>query len=679
MRSLLPFWSLTVLLLVQPATMAQPTYHRNYGSITEADNSTVIGLYQSLADNAANSLSHSLAGRVEQANSTIGFYRIFISNLSIFRSDLESRGMDSVISSQVFSTAPFSLLGESCLDLIASQAEAVDRIESLQRAEEKPRIWVEVAEVEQRLERLGSVIGDLNSRIDSLPPFIDRTKLGRRADEVAGALSSYYSILDEGKRRALQGETEMAVELIAAPDSITSGEIVRFSGRLSSKNGVPVGGREIEVAFLGLSRAAVTGPQGTFSLIWRTENETPSGVYPAIAIFEPEPGLNISVTKSNVVQVSVSGTERMRTFLDIQSDEREGRSGRNLTISGRLHDEWGRGLVGRSLWIRSPNLTIQIPAETNLRGIYSTQVRLPESEGEARFRAFYEGNLHEMASHSDPLSINVTEKGAGPFETLLAIAVSDSVTAGGTLSVSGRLKIAQNGTPLQFRNVSVLWQGEPSWIVVTDRQGEYGLEARIEPDAAGVHEVRAIYVSENPNVESCNSSTRTVLVNPQGQAIGRLVIAVAAISLLALGLAIARSVKPRSLGMKPKTTGSREVTRPEPGRSLEASPEPKAPEESAAHRAAMSRGRREVVNLFVDSVGLISRALSMDLSGKTHREIAELVRSKGFASRVDEAVQRIAGIYEKGVFSGQEIGKDELSEIIGCVSILTDGLEEVGS
>ncbi len=672
-----PFLLLFLLLLIPPS-LALPPYHRNYRTLPEADNTSVIGLYQNLVDEVSMSLSHSLSEEFEQANSTIQTYRNTVGNISKFRSDLNTRGIQALILEEDFSTDSLSSLGESCQEVIATHMELTRSLRSLQAARDESRILVEAAEAEQDLEELSSRIGKLKSEVLSLPSFIDKGGLMERVGQMTERTSSYVQIIREEKNRVDQGETGIEFELSADPITVPAGDSISFSGHLN-RFGSPLAGEVIEINFLRHSEMVTTRGDGSFDLRWETEEGIISGTYPAVAILEPGPNLNISTSMSNVVRITIQGRELIHTNLDIRASSSQGNPGGSIKLSGRLYDDWGRGLTERNITIQSPNLTTPLSARTGYFGLYSLHLGLPKKTGMALFRSYYAGNYDERASRSDFVTINVTYQGLIPRETVLYLRVPDTADGGKIITISGNLETFTHRTPLGGKNISIYWQGEPRWSDSTNDEGEFIIKPLIDPDTKGLYEIKAAYISDDPGLQPSNSSTYRIQINPKGQGIGRMALVVGALSLLAVGLAIARTIRPRIRSAEPEETAHHPGKRDHgPATPTKIPEQAEKDEPVGAEKARMSEGRREVAEYFIRLVGLVSGAYTIDLSGKTHTEILELLQSKEISRQAKAASRDMTRIYEKAVFRGLEPTNDETSRLVACFEKLARELEVSG-
>ena len=466
------------------------------------------------------------------------------------------------------------------------------------------------------------------------------------------------------------GRLPTEIELSVTPTLLSAGESLYFNGRLTTLAGQPIPNTQVRLAFLARARTALTGDDGSFNLNWQTGANLSTGTYPARATFTSEIELDLSSSNSNRVFVTVIGGDEVRTNLNIRSSSLRVEPGGTAYITGRLYDDWGRGVPDGDLTIRSPNLTAELTVSTLSEGRYSLAIAMPEGEGRFFVSSHYDGGPRHLPCSSRSVVIDVREAPKGPWNTTIILNVPDTVSAGASMPLIGML-LAEGDLPLPSRNVTILWEGLPAWSSTTDQDGAFRIEAQIDAEATGTHAVEAVYTSSDRDFLSSRSSTHLVQVQPRGQDTNKAAVAVVALSLLAVGLAIARSIIPRArisgIGSSGEQAEARDGDRATPvsGREIEAGiPGPTASEKGD------ERPQEDPIESFAALVKLISRSLNLDLRGKTHTEIVELLVSEGVSSEAEDATIVVSRIYEKAAFSGREVDESELDSFRRSIEAL---------
>ncbi len=652
-------------------------HHANY-DLTETDPTAVDRLYQALVDDVGDSLDFALKERFSEALAALGRYQQYVAQLSEFRSDLGSRGLDALILESKYSTEPFVPLGRNTHAVVDDQSALAASILLAREAAESNRtddMRAAILAARIELERFASSIRRFNSSVHSIPGFLNGAQLSQCVGllwELAARYAAEIAGIERGDAVS-KGTIETRIEVMAAPLIVKTGEEVKFWGTLATADGVGLGNETIRINFLATPRTVRTTANGSFATKWLIGENTAPDAYPAQAVFEPSPPSNLSGCRSEVLNVTVR-SPKMRSHLDVRTSSPRCRLGDELQLWGRLYTDWGVGLNRREIAIESPNLTGNFTAITDEDGAYRATIK-PVAPGLLVLRSTFAGDEQYLGSNSPTLEVHVT-----PY--LLATAVDlitpGRVVAGKIMRISGRVR-DQNGDGLGLVWVSLEWDGVPLRSITTNPDGSFVLQPPTPRGARGNHTLEAVFESHDPRYLSSRSGKREVELSTTMPRVTAFAILASVIGLV-FALAIARTRRLRKV-----PTRRMPVSLPGPPGPEPMPPGPRmaetAPSEAAGEAKPplfVGRGRDALLLAYAQLVRSISHVLSLDLANMTHTEILSLLVERRVPDAIRAAASRLTRIYEKAAYSGLDLAQPEENEFRRHLEVLVASLKTIG-
>lgn len=475
---------------------------------------------------------------------------------------------------------------------------------------------------------------------------------------------------------------QTALDLLAQPDQLLPGGNLTFRGALFVAGGLGLPGEKVRIGFLSTVSTVQTSADGSFSDLWQVRGGLAPGIYPARAYFDSSPASNYSACSSNVVYVTVTGGTRMGTSLTLRSSDAETDLGQTLSLSGRLQDEWGRGVPGREVLIESEGSVTWARVRTDDEGYYLAWV-IPPSAGTHLVHSTFRGDGFHLPCTSPPVSIDVLPPASGtePLATQITVRAPPRIKAGDRLSITGVLSDTR-GSGLHGKTVLILWDGLPAWSSMTEPEGSFGLNPLMSKDETGAHRLVAVFEPDGRIYSGSRSHEIRVEVWAPGVLWIPIMLSLVAIGMIVAGLAFARGVRPRMT--QRHGAGSAEA-------SLESVAEPAPGPMTPGHRAAgrtrrgprtlqgmVGRGGQALLKAYAELVELISRVLLTDLADKTHTEILSLAGAGDMGQRVLERLRTVTQIYEKAAFSGHVTELAEEREFYRALGAIRSSLQEEG-
>ncbi len=669
-----------LVLLAKTALGAAPVYHENY-DLVQTNPTAIHALYQALCDDANRSLAKSIEARHEEAIEAAEALKGFVVQLGAFRDDIANRGLDAIILLETYSTVPLVALSKSCQSVAESHRALNESLtQALNATGPSVDARIRILVAEKHLADMNVSVWELESSVRSLPPFIHYEHLLERLAELRALLAIYSAML--GDLEPAPAILLTALELLAQPDQLLPGENVTFRGALFVAGGAGLPGENVHIEFLSTVSTVQTSAEGAFQAVWPIPGTLAPGIYPARAYFDPPPASNYSPCSSNVVYVTVIGGARMRTSLTLRASHAEAGLGQTLSLSGRLQDEWGRGVPGREVLVESDGSAIRTLVQTDDEGYYLARVT-PSSAGTYAVHSAFRGDGFYLPCTSPPVSIHVLPpaQGTEPLATRITIMAPPRTKAGDTLSITGIL-MDMAGIGLPGRTVLVLWDGLPKWSTTTDHEGSFSLNPLMSKDETGLHRLMAAFEPDDRTYSGSRSREIQVEVWAAGVLWIPIMLSVAAIGMILAGLAFARGVRPHIVQRHGGRPGGTTLESP-----AESMPEPVTP---ASHGAAsthrrprtlqgmVSRGGEALLRAYAELVELISRVLLIDLANKTHTEILSLARVKGMKQSILEPLRTATEIYEKAAFSGRRTEPAEQREFYRALGAVRSSLQGAG-
>jgi len=503
--------SITLCILLIGSAACLTIRHVNY-DLASKDPAAVESLYQQLAEWVNASLAYCSEEQFSDASDELESYSRFILEISLFREDIASRGIDAVILRPEYSTEALSNLGQAARSTI-DDAEGANQSLTLARAAKErgdlAELWVEALRVASYLDGLREDLDALDSSIRGLPDFIDRTDLTLRVLDLRAVLDRYNAMLAE-LQQELGGPVEITFQLDR--NQVVLGEDLQASGTLTVA-GNPLPGVDVLIQGDGTILAHnTTSAGGGYAATIHISLLTPPGVLElkATAVLETA---NVS---SRPIRVVVSKIPTYITFMPYSSSVPPGAT---VSLGGVLFDYRGRGLAGRpvSLQIGTGQ---RILATTGLHGEYSFTVTAPQVEGSMSLRASFLGSDVYSGCKSPWVTVVVTSKAAPlPISTNVSAAVNVSEAAAGQgISFEGRL-VGEGVGPLANQTVEIHFIGH-TMNVTTGEGGVFNASFRVpESLPPGQYPAQAVFRTPAPsNLSSAASNITTVtILGPEGR------------------------------------------------------------------------------------------------------------------------------------------------------------------
>jgi len=666
-----------------------PIRHVNY-DLASKDPTAVESLYQQLTEWINTSLAYCSEEQFSNASEELDSYSKFVFELSLFREDIESRGIDAVILQPEYSTDALCALGQATRPTIDDTEGANQSLRLARVARQRGHIaelWVETLRARSYLRGLQADLDRLESSIRGLPDFIDRADLTLRVLDLRAVLDRYNAMLAELSSSASnittatilgpQGRngTATTIELSARPTVVRAGEKVRFDGLLRGQDGQGIPGQEVEILFLSETRRATTDLNGSFTVGWTIPYAVDPGTHWARAIFNPPNASDLLPSSSNKVYVTILGRERSPTTIDIHLSPNPLVLGQTLRVWGRLADLWGGGLVNKTIRIVSPNLTAVTGIKTRDDGSYSANITV-SLVGRLVLQSRFEGDSLYKPSTSQQAWIDVVAERTVPLATKLTLKGPAKASVLQPIHLSGRLSDSL-GKGIAGKNVTIVWDAVPLLVVVTGQDGGFSATTKAPLASPGIHRVFAIFSSGDGEYLSSQSDELLIRLYASIGPWREIGIGTAAIVAMLSGIAVARGrTPPFSRERVPQKKVRRTGERP---RIQEAVPTAAAVElhpETPTRRSILDnlppelKGRELILRLYTWMLDFLARTYSFDPTSMTHTEILSSLLSRGLPPQGATAARSLTRIYEKAAYSGEEsTGADE-EQFVHAVELL---------
>ena len=498
------------ILLIGPVACL-PIRHVNY-DLASKDPTAVESLYQQLTEWINTSLAYCSEEQFSNASEELDSYSKFVLEVSLFREDIASRGIDAVILQPEYSTEALSRLGQATRSTIDDVEGANQSLSLARLARERGHLadlWVETLRARSYLRGLQGDLDRLESSIRGLPDFIDRADLTLRVLGLRGVLDRYNAMLAE-LQQGLSGPIEISFELDRTEAVL--GEDLAASGTLTVA-GKPFPGVDILIQTNGTTLAHnITSADGRYAARVHISLFTPPGVLElrALAVLE---SANIS---SRPIRVAVSKIPTYITFVPYSSRVAPGDA---FSVGGLLLDYRGRGLAGRSVILQT-GTGQRFSTTTAEHGEYSFSITAPPMEGSLSLRASFLGSDVYRGCKSPWINVLVTSQpGPYPVSTNLSTVVNATqATSGQVIGFEGRL-VGEKVGPLTNQTVEFHFIGQ-TVNVSTGNAGAFNVSFRIpEFLPPGQYPAQAVFRSPTPSSLSSSASNITTItvLGPQGR------------------------------------------------------------------------------------------------------------------------------------------------------------------